>query len=114
MEWGRAKRQGKKGRKKRMEIRMEGGNREGRKGRRRRKQGFIGEEPHACFASFKKYNLEGDPMASGTKGKTLGHPLSVKAGQQGAHERGMRFSGQTCLSHLERSPELHQALVSSH
>ena len=114
MEWGRAKRQGKKGRKKRMEIRMEGGNREGRKGRKRRKQGFIGEEPHAYFASFKKCNLEGDPMASGTKWKTLGHPLSVKAGQQGAHERGMRLSGQTCLSHLECSPQLHQALVFSH
>ena len=81
---------------------------------RRRKQGFIGEELHAYFASFTKYKLEGDPTASGTRGKALGSPLSVEAGQQGARERAMRLSGQTCLSHLEPSHELHQDLVFSH
>ena len=87
--------------------------REEREGRRR-KQGFIGEELNAYFASFTKYKLEGDPTASGTRGKALGSPLSVEAGQQGARERAMRLSGQTCLSHLEPSHELHQDLVFSH
>ena len=36
---GRAERQGKKGRNKRMEIKMEGGNREGRKKRKGKKEG---------------------------------------------------------------------------
>ena len=94
----RAERQGKKGRNKRMEIRMEGGNKEIRKKRKGRKEEKARlYELHAYFASFKKYNLEGDTTASGTRGKALGSPLSVEAGQQGARERSMRLSGQTSL-----------------